>query len=113
MVSAFVAHVAWKLARPALQVMTDAQIEDKADAVAAAAAAVPGVRSVHKARARRYGSMFQADIHIQVDESLSVAEGHDVGHSVKEAVVNAGIDVDDVAVHVEPWRAPGGSSTIL
>ena len=52
---------------------------------------------------RRYGSSFQADIHVQVDRSLSVAEGHDIGHAVKEAVVGAGIDVDDVVVHVEPW----------
>ena len=46
-------------------------------------------------------------LHIQVDESLSVAEGHDIGHSVKEAVVNAGLDVEDVVVHVEPWRGNG------
>ena len=103
-VSVFVAHVAWTLARPALQVLTDAQIGSKADAVAVVAAGVPGVRGVHKPRARRYGSSFQADIHIQVDESLSVAEGHDIGHAVKEAVVNAGLDVEDVVVHVEPWR---------
>ena len=62
-----------------------------------------GVKGVHKPRARRYGSSFQADIHVQVDRSLSVAEGHDIGHAVKEAVVGAGIDVDDVVVHVEPW----------
>ena len=35
--------------------------------------------------------------------ALSVAEGHDIGHAVKEAVVNAGLDVDDIVVHVEPW----------
>ena len=35
------------------------------------------------------------------------AEGHDIGHSVKEAVVNAGLDVEDVVVHVEPWRDNG------
>ena len=104
LVSAFVAHVAWKLARPALQVLTDAQIGTKADAVAAVAAGVKGVKGVHKPRARRYGSSFQADIHIQVDASLSVAEGHDIGHAVKEAVVGAGLDVEDVVVHVEPWR---------
>lgn len=102
-VSAFILHVAWKLASPALQELTDAQIGSKADAVAAVALGVVGVKGVHKPRARRYGSSFQADIHIQVDGSLSVAEGHAIGHAVKEAVVNAGLDVDDVVVHVEPW----------
>ena len=105
-VSAFVLHVAWKLASPALQELTDAQIGSKADAVAAVALGVAGVKGVHKPRARRYGSSFQADIHIQVDGSLSVAEGHAIGHAVKEAVVNAGLDVDDVVVHVEPWAQP-------
>ena len=101
-VSAFVLHVAWKLAKPALQELTDAQIGSKADAVAAVALGVAGVKGVHKPRARRYGSSFQADIHIQVDGGLSVAEGHAIGHAVKEAVVNAGLDVDDIVVHVEP-----------
>ena len=101
-VSAFVVYVAWTLARPALQELTDAEIGSKAAEVAATAAAVPGVRSVHKARARRYGGSYQADIHVQVDRSLSVSEGHDIGHAVKKAVVGAGIDVDDVVVHVEP-----------
>ena len=102
-VSAFVLHVAWKLAKPALQELTDAQIGSKADAVAAVALGVAGVKGVHKPRARRYGSSFQADIHIQFDGGLSVAEGHAIGHAVKEAVVNAGLDVDDIVVHVEPW----------
>ena len=89
-----------------LPIVTDAQIGDKADAVAAVAAAVQGVKGVHKARARRYGYAFQADIHVQVDGALSVAEGHDIGHSVKEAVVNSGLGVDDVVVHVEPAESP-------
>ena len=110
-VSAFVLHVAWKLASPALQELTDAQIGSKAGAVAAVALGVVGVRGVHKPRARRYGSSFQADIHIQVDGSLSVAEGHAIGHAVKEAVVNAGLDVDDVVVHVEPWGLHGYHSS--
>ena len=110
-VSAFVLHVAWKLASPALQELTDAQIGSKADAVAAVALGVVGVKGVHKPRARRYGSSFQADIHIQVDGSLSVAEGHAIGHAVKEAVVNAGLDVDDVIVHVEPWGPDSSGCT--
>ena len=60
---------------------------------------------MHKARARRYGGSYQADIHVQVDRSLSVAEGHDIGHAVKEAILAAGLDVEDAVIHVEPAPA--------
>ena len=79
------------------------QLAGLANVLIAVAKAVAGVKGVHKPRARRYGSSFQADIHIQVDGGLSVAEGHAIGHAVKEAVVNADLDVDDIVVHVEPW----------
>ena len=101
-VSAFVRYVAVKLPKPALLELSDADVGVKAAAVKAVAEKVPGVRGVHKARARRYGGLYQADLHIQVDGSLSVAEGHDIGHAVKEAIVSAGLDVEDAVVHVEP-----------
>ena len=101
-VGAFVLHVAWKLAKPALLELSDADVGVKAADVRAVAEKVPGVIGVHKVRARRYGGSFQADLHIQVDGSLSVAQGHGIGHAVKEALLNAGLDVEDAVVHVEP-----------
>lgn len=101
-VSAFVLHVAVKLSKPAILELSDADVGVKAAAVKEVAEKVPGVRGVHKARARRYGGLYQADLHIQVDGSLSVTEGHDIGHAVKEAIVSAGLDVEDAIVHVEP-----------
>ena len=105
LVAAFILHVSWQLAKPALQELVDADIDDKAAAVVSVAEKVPGVHGVHKARARRYGGSFQVDLHVQVDPSLSVAEGHDIGHAVKEAVCGAGLDVNDAVVHVEPDAA--------
>ncbi len=102
LVAAFILRVSWQLSKPALQELVDADIDSKAAAVVAVAARVPGVRGVHKARARRYGGFFQVDLHVQVDPTLSVAEGHDIGHAVKEAVCSAGLDVNDAVVHVEP-----------
>ncbi len=102
LVAVFILRVSWQLSMPALQELVDADIDSKAAAVVAVAARVPGVRGVHKARARRYGGSFQVDLHVQVDPSLSVAEGHDIGHAVKEAVCSAGLDVNDAVVHVEP-----------
>lgn len=101
-VGVFVLHVAWKLAKPALLELSDADVCVKAADVKAVAEKVPGVKGVHKARARRYGGLYQADLHIQVDGTLSVAEGHAIGHAVKEAIINSGLDVEDAIVHVEP-----------
>ena len=110
-VGAFVLHVAWKLAKPALLELSDADVGAKAADVKAVAERLPGVRGVHKVRARRYGGSFQADLHIQVDGSLSVAEGHDIGHAVKEAILSAGLDVEDAVIHVEPApEAPAGNA---
>ena len=101
-VGAFILHVAWTLAWPALQELVDANMAEKATQVADVARKVGGVRGVHKVRVRRYGRLYQADLHIQVDSSLSIVAGHDLGHQVQEAVVGAGIEVSDVVVHVEP-----------
>ena len=101
-VGAFVLYVAWTLAKPALLELSDADVDVKAADVKAVAEKVPGVLGVHKARARRYGGSFQADLHIQVDGALSVTEGHSIGHAVKEAILNGGLDVDDAIIHVEP-----------
>ena len=107
----FIFRAAWQLAKPAFEELVDASIEGKAEAVAAVARTVADVKSVHKARARRYGRAYQADIHVMVDPSLTITEGHAVGHAVKDAVINAGIDVDDVVVHVEPALDEAGETS--
>ena len=104
-VGVFILHVAWTLAWPALQELVDANMAGKAAEVSAVARRVDGVRGIHKVRVRRYGRLYQADLHIQVDASLSIVAGHDLGHRVQEAVVGAGIEVSDVVVHVEPDNA--------
>lgn len=102
LVSLFIVYAAWEIAHPALQELVDAGIDDKSEQVTAVARKVPGVLAVHRARARRYGGAFQADLHVQVDAGLSVAAAHALGHDVKNAILAAGIDVSDAVIHVEP-----------
>lgn len=105
-VSFFILHVAWEIMRPALQELVDADMERKSAEVAEVARAVPGVLEVHKVRTRRYGGAFAADLHIHVDPSLSIAEGHSLGHAVQDALLESGLSVMDAVVHVEPGRVP-------
>lgn len=101
-VALFIAVFVWEIARPCLQELIDANVASKAATVEALARQIPGVRNVHRCRARRYGSAFQADLHIQVDPTLSIVEAHRLGHAVKRAALQADLDVTDVIVHIEP-----------
>lgn len=103
LVAAVVAKTAWSFAKKAILELVDADIPEKTLSVAVAASRVSGVKNVHKARTRQYGCAFQADLHVQVDSGLTVKEGHDIAHGVKDRIMSECDDVSDVVVHVEPY----------
>ena len=75
----------------------------------AAAASVPGVEHVEKLLARKMGTTYLIDMHIEVDGSLPVREAHDLAHKVKERVRQRAPQVADVLVHVEPHPPAAGA----
>ncbi len=101
-VAVFILNAAREIVAPALQELVDADMSGKSAEVEKVALGVPGVLSCHNVRTRRYGGAFQSDLHVAVARSLSVGEGHAVGHEVRDAIREAGIDVTDAVVHVEP-----------
>ena len=70
--------------------------------VRATAAAVEGVVGIDKCRVRKSGLGMFIDIHVEVDGDLSVRDGHELGHRVKNALVASPENVHDVLVHIEP-----------
>jgi divalent metal cation (Fe/Co/Zn/Cd) transporter len=52
---------------------------------------------------RKSGLEFFADIHIEVDQNLSVAEGHRIGHHMKARLIDEFPNLRDVLVHLEPF----------
>lgn len=75
------------------------EIEEKVRAVSQA---VSGVIAIEKCRIRKSGLGFLVDIHVEVDEDISVRQGHDIAHNVKDALLNSTLGVKDVLVHIEP-----------
>lgn len=91
------------LLRPAIAELTDAApAPDFERAVRAAAAGVPGVRSLDKCYIRKMGFEFYVDLHVRVPGSMSVYEGHRIAHQVKDTVRGEIPKVADVLVHLEP-----------
>lgn len=62
----------------------------------------PDVRQVHHIRTRFTGNSLHVDLHMVVDGSMTVYDGHLVSEEVKNLIMAHGPDVIDVVVHIEP-----------
>jgi cation diffusion facilitator family transporter len=98
----------WKLLFPALDEILDTAPRGEIVAtIQKAAASVPGVLEVEKCLVRKMGISFYVDLHVGVDSAISVRDGHDIAHRVKDAIKRTDARIADVLVHVEP--APDAS----
>ena len=71
------------------------------------ASGVPGVINVEKPRSRKSGTSYWLDMHVRVEDDMTVREAHELSHRVKDAVRAKLPFVRDVLVHIEPCRHPG------
>ncbi len=67
------------------------------------ASRVAGVADVEKLRVRKSGLEYFIEIHVQVNGTITVDEGHRIGHNVKDQLLKSMPRVRDVHVHVEPY----------
>jgi cation diffusion facilitator family transporter len=96
----------WRLLFPALREMLDtAPRGEIVSKIQEAASSVEGVMNVEKCLVRKMGISFYVDLHVGVDGSISVTEGHDIAHRVKDAIKETDPRIADVLVHVEPARS--------
>lgn len=102
-----VAAIVWSAAhlfRVSASELMDVQANDEfVQEVRQAAESVPGVRAVETLWVRKTGLEFLADIHIEVDASLTVEEGHRISHDVKDRLVEGFPRLRNVLVHLEPF----------
>lgn len=102
-----VAAIVWSgaaLFRRSVHELMDVQADaDFLAAVRQSAGSISGVQGVEKLWIRKSGLEFLADIHIEVDPQQTVAEGHRIGHVVKDHLLNEFPRLRDVLVHLEPY----------
>ena len=60
------------------------------------------MKDVEKCFVRKSGFEFFVDIHIIVDGQMSVREGHDIAHAVKDYIIRHKPLVYNVLTHIEP-----------
>jgi hypothetical protein len=62
---------------------------------------VSGVNALHLLRTRRVGERALADVHIIVDDHLSVSEGHQISEMVRAKLIREIASLADVMVHID------------
>jgi cation diffusion facilitator family transporter len=101
--AAIIGFNAFRLVRPALQEIMDAAPPAEIEkGIRAVASAVPGVHALDKCFVRKMGLEYFVDLHVIVEGEISVLDGHEIGHNVKDAIIRANPGIADVLVHVEP-----------
>lgn len=102
-VSVMIAKIGWTLGWQALEELVDKSLdEEEVDKVHSVIDSVDGVRSLHMLRTRKSGHMSAADVHVLVDPSLTVSEGHMIAATVEERLKQRIEHLADVTVHVDP-----------
>lgn len=92
-----------RLLRPALNEVMDAAPSDAIEArVVETASRVDGVVAIEKCRIRKSGLGYLMDIHVEVNSELTIREGHNIGHAVKDRLLDSELPISDVIVHIEP-----------
>lgn len=98
-----IATTGLRLLIPALREILDTAPQGEISAsVRDAARAVPGVIDLDKCLVRKMGVSYYVDLHVQVNGRMSVNEGHQLAHRVKDAIRATNARILDVLVHVEP-----------
>lgn len=101
-VALMIAQIGWSLARQSVAELVDtAQSGDYVEDVQQTISGVEGVRGVHSIRTRRMGPDVLIDVHLQVEPSVSVSEGHHIGEWVSRQLLQNYEEINDVVVHID------------
>ena len=102
-VSLFVAKIGIELGWPAINELVDTGLDaEQLQHVRRVILATDGVRELHLLRTRRIGGRALVDVHIIVNDDISVSEGHYISEAVRAKLVNEVDVVADALVHIDP-----------
>lgn len=101
--SLFIVYNAYLIFRPALgEIMDEHLHDDIIDEIRIQCATIEGVIATEKCKVRKMGMHYIVDLHVIVQKDLTVFEGHQIAHNVKDTLMNDIPDIADILIHIEP-----------
>ena len=101
--SGFILYNSYKIFRPALSEIMDEHLYDElVEEIRVVSLTVPGVIDTEKCFIRKAGMKYHVDLHAIVDSNITVKEGHDLAHKLKDTLREEIPELGHVLIHVEP-----------
>jgi cation diffusion facilitator family transporter len=101
-VGLMVTRMGWSFMWESTQDLTDrAATQEQISGIAADILATPGVLGLHQLKTRKTGDMILADVHLEIDARLTVAQGHAIARQAKLTVMQRH-SVLYLMTHVDP-----------
>ena len=115
-VAGFIFFAAWGIFRNTSGILLDKVAEDH-DKIVAIAMGIENVKGVHKVKSRSAGIQVFIELHVQMDNDLSVEESHLCVHRIIEAIRGQIGKKAQVIIHTEPYyeyrqEAGGGPASV-
>lgn len=89
--------------RPALgEIMDEHLYDDLIDEIRKVALTVEGVEDTEKCFIRKAGMQYHVELHATVDANISVKQGHEIAHKLKDTLRRDIPELGHVLIHIEP-----------
>jgi len=93
----------YKIFRPALgEIMDEHLYHNLENDIKCISNNVTGVLGIEKCFIRKAGMKYHVDLHVIVKGTISVKEGHDIAHNLKDTLRTELIELGHVLIHIEP-----------
>jgi cation diffusion facilitator family transporter len=101
--SGFILFNSYKIFRPALsEIMDEHMYDELVEEIRVVSLTVPGVLDTEKCFIRKAGMQYHVDLHARVEGTITVREGHDIAHDLKDTLRAQIPSLGHVLIHIEP-----------
>ena len=101
--SGFILYNSYLIFRPALgEIMDEHLYDDLVAEIRTVSLNVEGIIETEKCFIRKSGMKYHVDLHAVVDATISVKEGHDLAHLLKDTLREKIFELGHVLIHIEP-----------
>ena len=99
----FILYNSYLIFRPALGEILDEHFhDDMVTQIREISKKVSGVIDTEKCLIRKNGMNFHVDLHIIVNSNISIKEGHNISHNVKDKIIEEIPEISNILIHIEP-----------